>query len=234
MIARLRALESSPSRSDGVACFARLYREVTEGVASELDQHTFANARFLERLDVCFANLFFVALDEYRRAPAGAPHAWLPLFTQRSRKGVAPLQFALAGMNAHINRDLPVALVAASERAGIEPHEGSPQHRDYLRVNGMLAAVESTIKDQYVTGWLHALDKLVHPVHRLDDVVAMWDIARARDAAWTNAEALWALRSEPAVYQRYLAALDRSVGLAGRGLLTPADTWIGRMRRLLS
>jgi hypothetical protein len=24
------------------------------------------------------------------------------------------------------------------------------------------------------------------------------------------------------------------VGLAGRGLLTPADTWIGRMKRLLS
>jgi hypothetical protein len=70
-------------------------------------------------------------------------------------------------------------------------------------------------------------------VHRLDDVVAMWDIARARDAAWTNAEALWALRSAPAVYQRYLAALDRSVGLAGRGLLTPADTWIGRLKRLL-
>jgi len=72
VIARLRALESSPSRSDGVACFARLYREVTEGVNAELGRHTFANAHFLERLDVRFANLFFAALDEFDRAPAGA------------------------------------------------------------------------------------------------------------------------------------------------------------------
>jgi Family of unknown function (DUF5995) len=71
----------------------------------------------------------------------------------------------------------------------------------------------------------------VHRVDRLDDVVAMWNVARARDAAWANAEALWALRGEHALSARYLLALDRMVGLTARGLLVPADTWLQRLAR---
>jgi hypothetical protein len=227
VVSRMQAMLASLPARDGVACFMRLYLTVTQNVQVQLAAATFDDPGFLVDLDRRFAELFFAA--------CGGPPApaWRPLFDARSRRGIAPIQFALAGMNAHINRDLPVALVAACEHAGIEPYDGSPQHRDYLRVNGMLAAVESTIKERYLTGWLHSLDRLVHPVHRLDDVVAMWDIARARDAAWTNGEALWALRATPSIYTSYLDGLDRSVGLAGRGLLTPADTWLGKVRRLL-
>jgi hypothetical protein len=35
VIARLRTIEASAPASDGVVCFARLYREVTEGVAAD-------------------------------------------------------------------------------------------------------------------------------------------------------------------------------------------------------
>lgn len=67
----------------------------------------------------------------------------------------------------------------------------------------------------------------------MDDIVAMWNVTRARDAAWTNAEALWKLRDDPQLTSRYVATLDRSVGLAGRALLTPAETWVGRLGRFL-
>ena len=231
VIARLRALESSPSRSDGVACFARLYREVTEGVNAELGRHTFANAHFLERLDVRFANLFFAALDEFDRAPAGAPPAWLPLFTQRAKKGVAPLQFALAGMNAHINRDLPVALVSTCRELGIELRDGSPEQADYLQVNVLLAVVEARVKRSYVTGWLSFADRFVHRFHRIDDVIAMWNIERARAAAWTNGLALWKLRDDVDLSTSFLLTLDRMVGLASRGLMIPADTALQRLAR---
>jgi hypothetical protein len=234
VIARLRALESSPSHSDGVACFARLYREVTEGVAAQLGQHTFANHRFLERLDVCFAGLFFAALDEYERAPAGAPHAWLPLFAQRSRKGVAPLQFALAGMNAHINRDLPVALVTTCRELGIELRDGSPEQADFVQVNALLASVEARVKRSYLTGWLSVADRLLHRIDRIDDVVAMWDVERARAAAWTNGLALWKLRDDPDLSASFLLTLDRMVGLASRGLMIPADTALQKLGRFLS
>jgi len=234
VVQRLRAIEDSAPRSDGVACFARLYRSVTEGVGADLTSRGFADARFLEALDVHFAELFFSALDSYGRDPGRTPSAWVPLFAQRARRGIAPLQFALAGMNAHINRDLPVALVTTCRELGLDLREGSPEHADFERVDALLAQVERQVKSAYLTGWLAWVDRLVHRFHRIDDVVAMWDVGRARDAAWTNAQALWALDDEPSLAGDYLLALDRMVGLASRGLLIPADSWLLKLGRALT
>ena len=233
VIGRLREIESASSRSNGVACFARLYREVTEGVNAELEHRTVADARFIAQLDVCFAGLFFSALDAYRRKSGSEPPAWRPLFEGQSARGVAPLQFALAGMNAHINRDLPVALVTTCRDLGLGLSESTPEHADFVRVNTLLAQVEEKIKRSYVTGWLASVDHLVHRVHRIDDVVAMWDVARARDAAWTNAQALWALGGDAALEAEFLATLDRMVGLASHGLLIPADSLLQKLGRRL-
>jgi hypothetical protein len=229
-VARMRAIvDGGPSR-DGVVCFSRLYLAVTEGVEARLAGRTFADPRFLSRLDVVFADRFFAAVDA---APAAVPPAWAPLFEQRGRPGIAPLQFALAGMNAHMNRDLPVALVTTCEELDVELADDSPQHADFEQVNQCLAAVEETIKKQYLSGWLGELDHIVHGFDRLDDVVAMWDVRRARDAAWTNARALWALRGNPDLSAQFLQALDRMVGFAGRGLLVPAEPAVRTIARRL-
>ena len=234
MIRRLRTIEASAPPSDGVVCFARLYREVTEGLGAELTQASFADSRFLEALDVHFAGLFFSALDSYTREPGSTPPAWAPLFAQRSRRGIAPLQFALAGMNAHINRDLPVALVTTCRELTLDLRESSPEHADFERVDMLLAQVETRVKSSYLTGWLASLDRLVHRLRRIDDVLAMWDVDRARDAAWTNAQALWALGGEPPLASDYVLALDRMVGLASRGLLIPADSRLLKLGRALA
>ncbi|HEY8706210.1 MAG TPA: DUF5995 family protein [Gaiellaceae bacterium] len=232
VIERLRVIEAAVPRSDGVACFARLYRQVTEGVNAELGNQSFDDGRFLERLDICFAGLFFSALDAYGHDPAGVPSAWMPLFAQRSRRGVTPLQFALAGMNAHINRDLPVALVTTCHDLGLDLREGSPEQADFERINVLLGQVESRIKRLYLSGWLALVDRAVHRFHRIDDVVAMWDVGRARDAAWTNGHALWVLRDEPQLASEFLEVLDRMVGLASRGLLVPADSFLQKLARV--
>jgi Family of unknown function (DUF5995) len=234
VIRRLRSIEASAPRLDGVACFARLYREVTEGVDAELTRQGFADSRFLEALDTSFAELFFSALESYEHDPHSTPSAWVPLFAQRSERGVAPIQFALAGMNAHINRDLPVALVTTCHGLGFDLEVGSPEHADFQRIDTLLSHVEARVKSSYLTGWLAWLDRIVHRLHRIDDVVAMWDVSRARAAAWTNAQALWALRGEPPLAGDYLLTLDRMVGFASRGLLVPADSWLLKLSRALS
>jgi hypothetical protein len=234
VIDRLRAIESASRPSNGVACFARLYREVTEGVNAELATRAVSDARFIAELDVCFAGLFFSAFDAYQRTPGSEPPAWRPLFDGQSARGVAPLQFALAGMNAHINRDLPVALVTTCRALSLDLNESSPEHADFVRVNTLLAQVEQKVKRSYVTGWLAVVDRLVHRVHRIDDVVAMWDVARARDAAWTNAQAMWALHGDAALESEFLATLDRMVGLASRGFLIPADSVLQKLGRRLN
>jgi hypothetical protein len=229
----MRAILASLPASDGVACFAQLYLDVTEGVRGRLADTTFAAPRFVDALDARFADLFFAAVDAFAHDPSSTPRAWAPLFEARTRRGIAPLQFALAGMNAHINRDLPVALDATCAQLGVDLAEGSPEHADYRRVNAVLAEVEHAVKQRYLTGCLRALDRILHRVDRLDDVVAMWDVARARDAAWTNGAALWSLRGDAPLRAGYLEVLDRAVGFAGRGLLIPAETWLGRLARAL-
>ena len=233
VVARLCAIEASAEPGDGVACFARLYREVTEAVRAELGGEQPARGTFVETLDVRFAGLFFQPLDTYASDPGHTPRAWLPLFAARGRRGVAPLQFALAGMNAHINRDLPVALVTTAAELGVSLDDDSAEHADFEGIDALLAHVEQRIKPAYLTGWLAKVDRLVHRCARIDDVVAMWDVSRARDAAWTNGHALWRLRGEQALADAFLDVLDRTTGLAGRGLLIPADTVLGRLARLL-
>ncbi len=220
VVERMRAIEAELPPEDGIARFTALYREVTEAViaAARPGGLGFEEPRTLRWLDVVFANLYFAALRRFVCGESRCPRAWTPLFESRKRPGVAPVQFALAGMNAHINRDLPVALVETWDALGMTPVRGSAHHRDYGRVNGLLASVEATAKARLSSGLVGVADVALG---RLDDVVAMWNVRRAREAAWVSAETLWAVRDVPFLRARVLLALDRTVGFAGRGLLVP-------------
>jgi hypothetical protein len=123
-------------------------------------------------------------------------------------------------MNAHINRDLPVALVATFEELELDLDDAKPELADYRRINTLLEKTEREVKVWFATGFVGIVDSALGDV---DDRIAMWDVARARDAAWVQAQTLWALRPLPALQGRFLETLDRVVGFAGRGLLVPAE-----------
>ena len=215
---RMRSIEKALPRGDGVRAFTSLYRAVTEDVDRSVRPDTFADAPFARWLDVVFANLYFRALRAHVLGPKRPPRAWAPLFEARARRGVAPIQFALAGMNAHINRDLPLALVTTCAARKVTPMRGGPQHADFRRIDGVLAETESRVKTEFATGLVGWADEALG---ELDDVLAMWNVRKARAAAWTNAETLWALRDLPLTAGRFALTLDRTVGFAGRGLLRP-------------
>jgi hypothetical protein len=217
VLARMQEIEAALPATDGVACFNKLYLAVTTNVVAAEQASAFGSAAFLSALDVAFGNLYFAALKDLETG-ASPPRAWAPLFAARSATDVAPLQFALAGMNAHINRDLPVGLVDTFSALGVEMARPSPQAADYDKVNAVLAATEASIAETYFT-------PLMKSLHRdfggLDDVVANWSVREARAAAWTNGQALWQLRAMPVLARDYVDALDGMVGFAGRGLLLP-------------
>jgi hypothetical protein len=217
VVERMERIAAELSPTDGVARFNDLYLTVTREVAAEAAAPSFEDAAFVADLDVVFADLYFAAIDAAARA-AVIPRAWAPLFQARGRRRVAPIQFALAGMNAHINHDLALALVETHRRHGIEPRRRSAQHRDYLKVNAILERVEERVKERLATGLVGVADEALG---RLDDVIAIWKVARARDAAWTHAETLWVLQDLPSLREAFLLTLARTVGLAGRGLLVP-------------
>ena len=218
VVARMTNLiELLPPR-DGVRAFTGLYLAVTEAVGAEAKPGTFEDVRFVRWLDVVFANLYFQALRGALSGNGDVPRAWAPLLEARGTPGVLPLQFALAGMNAHINRDLPIAVVKTCEQRGIELRDNSPQLRDFRKVDALLVLVEAKVKSELVTDALSHVDLALGEV---DDVLAMWNVERARENAWTNAKTLWALRALPHLRAELETALDRFVGFAGRGLLRP-------------
>jgi hypothetical protein len=214
----MEGLDRSLPPDDGVKWFNRLYLEVTRSVAAQEDTgaHT-----FLEALDVEFAGAYFAALDAAGAAelPADFPyHSWKPLFEARSSGEIAPVQFALAGMNAHINHDLALGVCAVCVARGVEPRMGTPEHAEYIAVNPLITEVESRVKAWLLTDALVELDRDFGPV---DDVVAIWSVERARDAAWIRAQVLWHLRALPSLRDDYLEINDRAAELASRALLVP-------------
>jgi hypothetical protein len=215
---RLTAVDEALPPGDGVRWFVKLYVEVTRDVGAGMVPGSFQDPDFLLRLDLAFVGVFFDALRGSLASPPTTPRAWAPLFEARASSGIAPIQFALAGMNAHINRDLPIALVTTCEAADVDLAAATPQRDDFERVNGVLAATEARVKRQFATGVVGLVDVALGDV---DDRIAMWDVGRARDAAWVQALTLWTLRTIPALQRDAMDTLDRVIGFAGRGLLAP-------------
>jgi hypothetical protein len=213
-IARMEQIDATAPASDGVTCFNRMYLEVTQEVDKDLGQRFFADPVFMTSLDVTFANLYFDAFDAAASASA-VPLAWRPVFERRGETGIEPIQFALAGMNAHINHDLPLAVVATCTELATEPTAGT-HLADYQKVDGLLDAAEQSVRQSFESAPELAVDRHLRAV---EDLVCGWSINSARDLAWSNALLLWELRDDPFLRGLFIDNLAASVALASRLLL---------------
>ncbi|WP_327675016.1 DUF5995 family protein [Kitasatospora sp. NBC_00458] len=210
VIRRLRVIGAGLPPGDGVAVFNRMYLTVTETVRARLGE--FSDPGAVAELDVLFAGRYLLAVDAVaggRRPPA----CWRPLFGLRADPEVHPVQFALAGMNAHIQHDLPLAVVDACRRLGCGPEQLAA---DYHRINGLLAGVEAEVREQLMPG-----PDLLERVEPLTHRIGAWSVDAARDAAWSSVRVLWELRGLPGAAAAFTATLDGAVGLLGRALLAP-------------
>ena len=217
VIARMQTISAEVPDGDGVGVFNNVYLRVTEMVLDRLEQGgVFHDDEFMADLDVRFADFWFTAYD----SPAGdVPKAWDPLFDARSASGVLPVQFALAGVNAHIEHDLPLAVVRTCEANGRTPTSHGVRD-DYEMVNDLLADVEAEIRRSFFTEFEKSVDDHLTPVAHL---VSSWNIDKARDIAWVNTQTLWELRRIDFLHDRYAGALARTVGMGSRLLLTSFD-----------
>jgi hypothetical protein len=216
VISTMHAINRTLPDNDGVKWFNFLYLNVTEALL--VDASVWEDWPFLQRFDVTFATLYFDAITTWEQDRAKTPHAWRPLLRARFEPGRAPIQFALAGMNAHINHDLAIALDRMASLDGGFPLRDSARFNDFMRVNDVLERMEAALREQLTTGLAGELDRALGDV---DSIVMMWNVRKARETAWTNGELLWHLRTTPRLQQDYLAHLDHFASFAGRGLLVP-------------
>ncbi|MEO8888083.1 MAG: DUF5995 family protein [Jatrophihabitantaceae bacterium] len=215
VIARMKAIDAALPAGDGVACFNRMYLEVTVGVGGQVEQGLFGDPAWVTALDVGFANLYFAAIDSLSGPPSSQPTAWRPLLSARGEPDIEPIQFALAGMNVHINHDLPLAVVATCTDLDTTPTDGS--HReDYQKIDKLLDASEQSVREAFEPSDVRGADRHVANVTNL---VCNWSLNEARDVAWDTALAIWTVRDHHLTSQLLTNALARVVAMGTSTLL---------------
>jgi hypothetical protein len=218
VIAAFEAIDGVLPATDGLKWFNWLYLTVTRAVDSSVTTKTWNNPAWLTQLDVAFARLYLGALRQSFTPGASPPKCWTVLFDARNDARLARIQFALAGINAHIDHDLSIAVVETCRQFGVVPSHLSPEYRDYTQVNDVLDPVIDEAKAQLLTGLLG--DNLPS-VNLVENLVATFGLRSVREAAWTNSEVLWHADEIPGLGDRFLDGLDDAAALAGRGLLAP-------------
>ncbi|MEV7872738.1 DUF5995 family protein [Streptomyces sp. NPDC088124] len=217
-IARMRQIGADLDPSDGVGCFNRMYLKVTELVKRNVTEGTFQDSAFLERMDVIFAGMYLRNVDA---ALAGRPvdAAWAPLFRARGNHVIWPVQFAFAGMNAHINHDLAVAVVETCTERRTTPGT-PPVHQDYEKVNELLGSVEAEVRAEFE---IQIVKVATQDAETLKHAVSKFSMAAAREAAWNTAQVLWREKNgiNPMAYSGHEIALGEAVGVVGESILLP-------------
>jgi hypothetical protein len=216
VVAVMESIDAILPGSDGLKWFNRLYLMVTQQVDTQPPAGGWADENWLTRLDIVFAGFYFSAIADALSGNADTASSWDALFEARNRAGIDRIQFALAGMNAHINHDLALALLQTDEDLGLAPGIDSPEHDDYENVNGLLEKVLPAALTFLANG---VLGELAQDTGKVGRLLAIWNVSAARDLAWGFADHL---RNLTGVDREIaLDAQDQLTGVIGRSLLLP-------------
>jgi hypothetical protein len=214
--ALMQSIDELLPSNDGLKWFNKLYLMVTQKIDAQPPANGWEDAAWLTRLDVVFAGFYFAAIAGALAQNGNTASSWDALFEARNRAGVDRIQFALAGMNAHINHDLALALLQTDDELHLTPALQSPEHDDYENVNGLLEAVLPSALNFLAAGIVGELAQDTGKVGRL---LAIWNVRAARDLAWDFADHLRSL--EGVSRDLALKAQDQLTGVIGRSLLLP-------------
>ena len=187
--------------------FHATYLRTTRAVAGEIDRGGFADSDWLERWDIAFAGLYLEALDaDLRGGPVARP--WRVAFdAARDRPDLPPLRHVLLGMNAHINYDLPQALLAVITPAEFDdPQVRARRAADHRRADDVLVARVGAEDTELAAARPTLLDRLLAPANR---AATKRFLVEARTKVWHNTTVLdRARRNGPLPYRSLLADLE--------------------------
>ncbi|MFN7993569.1 MAG: DUF5995 family protein [Bryobacteraceae bacterium] len=217
VVQTMQLIDATCIDGDGLKWFNWLYLQVTQAVQSRVASGGFLESGWLAALDIQFARLYFGALESTLSGEV-APGCWRALLDVRGQPAIARIQFALAGVNAHINHDLPQAIIATCQLTSKVPEHGSTEYNDYTALNSTL---DTLIQSAKRTLHVRLLGDALPPVSGLENTLAAWNLGAAREAAWRNAEILWQLRMAPQLSAAFADTLDGLTSVAGKTLLVP-------------
>ena len=214
-------LEPLEAAGDERRYFHATYLRTTIAVAREISGGGFADADWVEWWDVVFAELYLEALED-GMAGRSPSRPWAIAFDAPS--GLPPLRHVLLGMNAHINYDLPQALVAViSDEQFEDAALLARREADHRVIDEVLASRVAAEGDELtrLAGPVPLLDRLLRPVSRLG---TKRFLREAREKVWANATVLSrARRQGPDAYAAVLAQLEELSAAKVTTLLVPGQ-----------
>jgi len=203
-----RGLAPLVAAHDARRFFHATYLRTTQAVAAEIASGGFEDAAWLRRWDVAFARYY---LDAVTAADQGEPIAgpWRVAFdTAAQRPGLPPIRHVLFGMNAHINFDLPQAILEVigpdefDDPAVLAGREADHQHLDDV----LQARVGAEDRELAAVSQVSVIDRLMRPANQ---AASRRFLAEARAKVWANTMLLdRARRRSPVVYQDRLRELE--------------------------
>jgi hypothetical protein len=220
--ARMAAINAyAPIQGDGVWWFNKVYLQSRVNV---LSFQGFSNPAYIRQLDVAFGRRWLIAYDAAFSNPHNIPTCWRPLFINRDNPRILPIQFVVAGLIAHIFRDLTLANFEITNWFEVIPNKLflSAKWRDYQKVNGVLSQtmrndVLPELRDEYDSEIIEAINFIIEPFLASTGAVS---IAGSRLDAWDRGMSMRLLHpfvgtfggsAQDAIYSAEAAALAKVI-----------------------
>ncbi len=197
--------------TDASGYFPAMYSCVTDRIGETIGQGGFEQGARMDTFACTFASYY--TRPWHREVPR--PRCWQASWDVAGDRGLLIVQHLLLGINAHVNHDLPIAVVAVADACG---DLASVRH-DFDAVNDVLA---DTLGD--VVGRLDRVSRWTNEAASLGGGQAFnFSLVRARREAWAAAERLYPLSADGR--RLYLAELDRLVTVLAYLIAHPALPW---------
>jgi Family of unknown function (DUF5995) len=221
LLERMDALVAElEAEADTGRYFLSTYTRTTRAVAAALEDGRFEDPAWVEEWDVVFADLYVDALRAYRADPGSAPRPWRVAFA--ADPALPPVAHLLLGMNAHINYDLPQALLGVIPPKDVDDARlMDRRRRDHERIDAVLAqrvpAEDGEL--ERVGPARTVLDRVMTP---LNQAAVKRFLREARLKVWHNTLQLHEARLQgDAAYARRLADLEVLSAAKVNDLLRP-------------
>ncbi|WP_226577799.1 DUF5995 family protein [Halobacillus litoralis] len=185
---RLKNLDET---KDYRCVFHRVYLLMTKQMQHRLESGFFIDSIWMERVLVRFAHYYFYAMEAYEKSWT-CPRAWTLAFQMAEEKQTFVLQDALLGINAHINRDLPVVLHEILQEDEIWPDARLMlnRRRDHERINDVLADLIDIVQEELIEHHARLLKWIDRFMQRSDETLSSFFLTYCRTNVWYNTELL--------------------------------------------
>lgn len=210
-----------PSSEPQLIPFLGTYLRTTQAVAAAVRGGLFEDPAWVESWDVAFARLYLAALEGQLAGGVGVSRPWQLAFS--APKELPPLRHVLLGINAHVNYDLPQALleVISDEDFG-DPQVLARRRRDHERIDAVLSGRVSA-EDEHLesVSRVTVVDRALRPVNR---AASKRFLREARLKVWHNTQALQRARViGPQAYRQRLFELEVLSAARLADLLAPGQ-----------